>query len=398
VRRFCLFVLLLSLGVAATGKARAQSVDDIASQLSERDVVVSQEALRRVGSGDLERTVAGLQEEAAFFKVVVLGAPVDGQSPRSFARDVLARLGSAGRVAVYTPDEVGIASSVDRLSDVALAESAAARALSGGSVAASVRAGGTALAGGSGELLPGPARPAPGVTTPTRDVPDGGRVIGGGLLLLLLFFGMFLLLPLLLFFAFTRLVRRATAPPAEEVEPAVALGEGERKVRQAVDRGGNLIIDLSDRIDVPDVPAEALEAFRAGARGFTQVHDELEHADTRDELEDIYPRIVDAVWQLETAAALLDGKPAPPRPEPEPLFPRRERAEYEELPSYTVFGASPFFTETAMTALGLLGSRGHFFTSHRSAMDDDEFWQLFDASFPFEDGGTRTRQPTWRDP
>ena len=104
-------------------------------------------------------------------------------------------------------------------------------------------------------------------------------------------------------------------------ESAVSLGEGEMKVRSHQDQAGNLVLDLADRVELPGAPPEAKQLFQQGAAEFAGLQDDLEQADTRPELEAVYPRIVDAVWKLESAKAVLDGQPAPAQPAAEPLFP-----------------------------------------------------------------------------
>jgi hypothetical protein len=210
---------------------------------------------------------------------------------------------------------------------------------------------------------------------------------GGGVpwLLLLLIIG----IPLVLLWVLWRSVRkqreRATASSAEEI------GAAETKVRSAVDKVANDLLELADRTDLPDVPAEARSAFSQGAQLFTETQELLEEADTRPELEAAYREVVKAGWHMDTTRALLAGQPAPPEPEPEPLFPEpvvvaapagtpagqlpggmeAPRAE----PQYRKPDMSPWITAAAMAAMAMLSRRGMAQPQTRLPMDDDVFGQ-----------------------
>ena len=93
----------------------------------------------------------------------------------------------------------------------------------------------------------------------------------------------------------------------------------------------------------------------------------------------VYPRIVDAVWKLESAKALLDGQPAPAQPAAEPLFPAPPAPaapaqsaggaplgpvdvgqQYQPVPQpsgYRSMGSSPWLTTAATAALSMLAGR-----------------------------------------
>ena len=73
------------------------------------------------------------------------------------------------------------------------------------------------------------------------------------------------------------------------------------------------MFDLAD-VSRCGAPPEAKQLFQQGAAEFADLQDDLEPADTRPELEAVYPRIVDAVWRLESAKAVPEGQPAPAQP------------------------------------------------------------------------------------
>jgi hypothetical protein len=82
-----------------------------------------------------------------------------------------------------------------------------------------------------------------------------------------------------------------------------------------------MIVELAQGIDLAGTPVDAQTAFREGAAAFAELQEELDAADTRPELEAVWPRLVRATWQLDVAKALSQGQPAPAEPAPGPLFP-----------------------------------------------------------------------------
>ena len=155
----------------------------------------------------------------------------------------------------------------------------------------------------------------------------------------------------------------------------MSLGEGELKVRQTVDTAGNPVLELADRVEQPGAPPEAKKLFRAAAATFAGLQDDLEAADTRPELEAVYPQITEAVYKLQSAKALLDGQPAPAPPPNESLFPApvtvpvpvtagggplgsAPMVASEPSPSYRSFSSSPWLTTAATAALTMPGLAG----------------------------------------
>jgi hypothetical protein len=347
-------------------QAAAQSVSAAVDDLRDNDVTFEEGAVDDRDLAELDDAAAELQDGDAFFKIVVLADRVTtAPSVRAFAQQILAGLGGEGRVLVYDPATVGIASDVDSSSEATRAEDAAvAAANESDSFADGALAAGRVLIGSS---------------VPAQVDGDGGSDgSGAGWLIWVLVIGGVGVGALLL-------LRGMLGGTSPDEQAQAALGEGEQKVRAAVDRTANLVLALADRIEVPDAPAEAKDAYREGSAAFMDVQDELEQADTRPELEAVYPRLVEAEWRLQTASALLDGRPAPPQPQPEPLFPvpapRAEPAARPPEPHYQEHGTSPWLTEAAMTAMSILLSRGFggggSGRSYRDPMGDDVFGGLF---------------------
>jgi hypothetical protein len=349
----------------ATTTAQAQRVDPAVDDLQGNDVTFEEDALSSDELDDLDEATRRLQDDGGYVKVVVLGQPVtDYDSARDYADDVRAALGGSGRVIVYTPDEVAVASNVDPDDEIDDAEQAAADAINGGrSLEDATVAAADELGAGSGGS-------------------DGGS---GGIpwAFLLLVVAVPVGLLVVLWFAGRKRRARATAMSAEEI------GAAETTVRQTVDKVANDLLDLADLVDQPDMPAAAREAFGQGAELFTATQEELEQADTREELEAVFPRVVQAGWHLDTARALLEGGEAPSPPEVPPLFPPHVVAAPATVPAteagpaaqrsappephYRQQGASPWITAAAMAAMAMLSRRGMSTPSTRPSMDDGGF-------------------------
>jgi hypothetical protein len=373
--------VLASIGVIGPVVVSAQVPEDYAADLESFDVIYD-EGAPGIPSDDapqlaaLDDEVAEVQEDGAYFKVIVLAEPVTRfDTEEEFAEAVLDELGGDGRLLVYGIEDVAIASTVDDAGEIDDAEIAAIDATTTEqSYAAGVDAAADALGvqGGGGG----------GVGA------DGG---GGSGIWIFLIFALLALGGFLLYRWMKKKSAGAGAPSG------VSLGEGERKVRASVDRAGNLILDLADRVEDPGAPPQAKEEFQTGAQEFADLQDELEAADTHGELEAVYPRIVNAVWRLETAQALVEGRDAPPEPTPEPLFPPMPAPAMVPGPGtemggsvavgppadagqgYRGFNVSPWLTTAATAALSMLASRAMAppRSHYRPPADDSWFGDTF---------------------
>ncbi|MGH9110800.1 MAG: hypothetical protein ACRDZN_00630, partial [Acidimicrobiales bacterium] len=331
--------------------------------LRERDVTFEEGALSSSQLDELDATASRLQDRDGYFKVVVLAEPIeDFSSGRAFADDVREGLAGRGRVIVYTPNEVAVSSNSDTAQEVDAAEQAAADRLnSGGSLASATTAAANELgAAGSGMAA------------------DKG---GGGFpwLFLLLIIG----IPLLLLW----LVMRSARKQRQQAQrlSAEQIGTAETKVRSAVDKVANDLLELADHTDNPDTPAEVRASFSQGAQLFTETQKLLEEADTQPELETAYGQVVKASWHMDVTRALLAGEPAPLEPEPEELFPAPVVPAGAPAggpvpgdvgapePRYGKPDMSPWITAAAIAAMSMLSRRGVAQPQTRAPMDDGMF-------------------------
>lgn len=364
-------IVVLGATVVLAAVAGAQEPSDAVADLRDHDVAYETGALSSTEIDQLDDVTADLQTDEGYFKVVVLNEPVTTFSDAdSYANSVRTALGGKGRVLVYAPFgdnqyEVGLSSNVDTSSQVADAREAAVDAFGGtGTFADTTKA----VAGELGGSVADKA----------------GSTGGSGMwtfLLVLLAIGAAVLA--FMWWASRRMRKGAAAASAQEI------GAAEAKVRARVDAVANDVLDLADRIDQPGAPPEARAAFTSGAELFTTTQELLEEADTRPELEAAYPKVVEAGWHMDTARALLDGQPAPPKPEVDDLFPRvvaptpqgpaagtpgvpAPQATRPE-PHYRQPNSSPWITAAAMAAMALLSRRGMSTPQTRPSMDDGAF-------------------------
>jgi hypothetical protein len=362
-------VAITAWGALGSATASAQQVDPAVDDLRDNDVSFEEGALSSSELDELDATVAELQGRDGYFKVVVLAEPIeDLDDGRDFADRVREGLGGLGRVMVWTPNEVALSSNLDTPEEIDNAEQAAAdRINSGGSLASATGSAAAALGADAGGVAADPS--------------------GSGVpwLLLLLVIGISLLLLWVMWRSARRQRERATALSAEE------MGAAETKVRSAVDKVANDLLELADKTDLPDAPAESRAAFSQGAQLFTETQKLLEEADTRPELEAAYRHVIRASWHMGTTRALLAGQPTPPEPEPEELFPElvvvavpagtspdqvpggigAPRPE----PQYRQPDMSPWITAAAMAAMAMLSRRGMAQPRTRPPMNDDAFGQ-----------------------
>ncbi len=360
---------LTVLGLGVPGIATGQDAGSAADDLRGNNVTFEEGAVTQDDLDELDSVTTRLQRPGAYFKVVVLAEPVtDYSSADAFAEKVLQDLGGDGRVLVFDTSQVGLASDVDTAAEVAQAQSAAIRSANGtNSFAAGVDAAASQL--GDANL---------NGAEPETKQGGGGSGFPWVLVIVLLLVGG-------LIAAFFLICSRARRDRSRAGE--LALSEGEQKVRAAVDAAANQVLALNSVVDLPGAPPEAKEWFRQGAEAFSAVQDELEEADTYEELEVVYPKVLDAGWKLDVAAAIVDGTPKPEKPAPDPLFPPPPvpppgqpdvAVPQPPEPNYRRQQSSPWLTAAAVAAMSALANRGYRGGgSYRPPMDDSVFGDIF---------------------
>jgi hypothetical protein len=103
-------------------------------------------------------------------------------------------------------------------------------------------------------------------------------------------------------------------------------------VQKQVDAVANDILDLEDEVRVAN-NAEVDEFYSAASATYRTLTERLQKADTPEELVDLSNDLDIAIWQLDCAEALLDGKPKPPRPERKQFEPVRTTDDRVTIPA-----------------------------------------------------------------
>lgn len=85
-------------------------------------------------------------------------------------------------------------------------------------------------------------------------------------------------------------------------------------VRQQRDAVSNDILKLEEEVRAAG-DEDALAHYRNATITYAAIVDEFETGDTPEELTNLAARFDTAIWQLDAAEAILDGKPPPPEPQ-----------------------------------------------------------------------------------
>ncbi len=246
---------LLALILLVPTGAGAQSVDAAAGDLQDNDVTFEDGALTDDDLEDLDRVVAQLQSDGGYFKVVVLASPTDEfSSTRAYAEEVRDALGGNGRVMVLDPQDVGIASNVGgetaSINDAEVAAIEAANrsnSFATGVLAAAdelgVEGSGGSDGGGSG--------------SGGDDGPTGAAGSSSGSILPLILLLVFVGLVGFGFYIWWSSRKKKASQPLSPVSQA----EGEQKVRSEVELTSNLVLELADKVEMPDASKEGVDRF-----------------------------------------------------------------------------------------------------------------------------------------
>jgi hypothetical protein len=90
------------------------------------------------------------------------------------------------------------------------------------------------------------------------------------------------------------------------------------EIRGELGTAANEILELEDRVRVAEND-QASEYFAQGSMDYAEFQEELETATTFEEIHTLGNKVDKALWQLEAAEALIEGREVPPEPTPEPL-------------------------------------------------------------------------------
>jgi hypothetical protein len=293
--------VLIAIGLPAL----ATDADDVVAELELRGYFIERGA--DAGFEDLERLV---DEWSDVFFVVLARDPSGGAD--LLASDTLEAMGVEGTVVVVGPAEVGAVSTIygsddtDRALDALLSDidrgyyegfSAFASALSPQAVVV------TTAATTAAEVVVTTVAQTPSAAP----APSGGG--GGGFIFLLIIVG----IGALIWWAVRRSKRNREEMLDDKIDDVKA------EIQAQLSEAANDILELEDDILLSD-NEEAKRLYYAGSKAYAEFQEQLTSARSFAELGRLAEGVDVAHWQLESAEALLEGKPKPPKPTARPGF------------------------------------------------------------------------------
>jgi hypothetical protein len=319
-----LLVLVFAFSASPVA-ASAVEPDEIAEQVFTQGFYVEEGA--SITDAEASAIVSSARNEGSRYHLIVLVETPPGGNT-AFADAVYDRMGiDSGTVFVLSEDDTGWVS-VDEFTEAELEEAFIIASDAGGSDAAYAANFTAALfgldlnvgsTGGSGSADTGSA---------AGGSDDGGG--GSGFLWFILIVGG---LGLLVWW----LIRRNKAQASKVTESQLAKARSEIQVQ--LDGIANDILDME--VEVRGANNATVDAlFDEASTTYSEASDELAAADTPQKLLDLSNKVDLAVWQLDSCEAILDGKQAPPKPEPQKLAPPPQPEPSQRAPGGGSAGSS----------------------------------------------------------
>ncbi len=301
-RALILFLGALTALFVEAAPVMAAEVADVAAALAADGFYVEQGAsISEQQAGDL---VATMTDSGEGFSLVVLSTePAAGAT--TFADNVQFALGR-GIVLVIAPESVGYAGEGDFFNEVELERAFDAAADVSGS---DFELAATFVEEVTGVSVGAPADPVPVPTTAVTtasETSSGGGIGLGWVVLIVGGIGALL----------WWMSRRAKAK--RQVVDEERLSRARLVIQEQLDDIANDVLAMEDEVRVADNPRasrfyeQATETYNAGTEA-------LPMTNTPQGLVDLSNKLDVAIWQLDSAEAILDDKPLPERPEPKRL-------------------------------------------------------------------------------
>lgn len=297
-RAWMALVLAVGLLMMAVPATYAAESEDVAAVVAETGVYV--EAGTSASESRVGELVSALRSEGENISMVVLAdEPLGGAT--TFADAVANRLG-AGVVVVVAPETVGAGGISEFFTDVEIEEALDA-SLDGDTDGEVLEIFSATLLGTAVAETPDAASAEP---APAAGSSDGG---GSGFLIFLLIAGV-----AVIGFLWWRSQQNKTKGP--KLHPKLA--EAKEAVQQQINAVANDLIDMEEEVRAAD--NERVDDFYDGAANiYGDVTEEFVTANTPQAILDLSNELDQAIWQLDSAEAILDGKPLPQQPVPKRL-------------------------------------------------------------------------------
>lgn len=308
-RVFILFLSVLCATFLGAVPAMAVEADEVATAAANDGYYVERGAsITEQQAGDLVGQMRNAGE--GFVLVVLSNEPTAGAT--TFADNVQFAMGR-GIVVVIAPESVGYAGVGEVFDEVDLENGLEAAANDGGSDYDLAAAFVSQLTGvpvvAPTTPVPVPttvAAPAPTTQQPATSSGGGGNgflwlllVVGGGLFIWWMF-------------------RRAKARSKPEQVDDGSLAKARYVIQEQLNDVANDILAMEDEVRVADND-RADRFYQQASRAYNDVSEVLTETKTAQGLLDLSNKLDVAIWQLDSAEAILDDKPLPERPDPKRL-------------------------------------------------------------------------------
>ena len=301
VKRILVLLSALLLVLAAPTLAGAAELEEVADQVARDGFYVESGAT--ISEGEAGALVGEMRASGEAFSLVVLSEePLAGAT--TFADGLVDRLGQLF-ILVIAPDTIGYAGQPVVYTEEQL-EAALDAAIEGDD-----REVATAFVGElTGVTLTPGQVPVPVPSTTIVDQTAAAEASGGGFSL-----APWLVLAGIALFIWW-MVRRSKAK--RQVAAAARIDEGRNLVAEQLNDVANDLLAMEDEVRVAEND-RVTSFYEQAAETYSDVTEKLPAATDPQELVELSNRVDVAIWQLDSAEAILDDKPLPERPEPKRL-------------------------------------------------------------------------------
>ncbi len=349
IRRLIPLVGLVMLAVIlSAGSASAASVGSVADAAAETGFYL--ESGVSISEADATEIVAAARNNGSRFYLVVLDDTPPGGNT-AFAEAVYDDLGlEAGTILVLSSDDVGWVSEGEGFTENELFAAADFAIEAGGSDAEFAANFVVGLFGA----------PVPATTAaPSAAATDSGGGGGSGFIWFIVIVAG---LGLLVFWLARRGSKKTVNAAAEQMVKA------RMAVQKQIDAVANDLLDMEDEVRVANND-EVDKFYNDAGETYRNVTESLQTSETPQHLLELSNDLDVAIWQLDCAEAVLDGKPKPPRPEEKKLEAPQSpsdrvtvpspRPDYQRRPSRRSSYLGPGMLEMLIGVAGqvLVGSR-----------------------------------------
>jgi len=307
---------LLFLLASAAPVLAAADPGQVADEIRDDGVYV--EPGSDLSEAEAGRLVAEARNQGERLSVVVLtDDPVSGAV--AFGDAVADRLTEHNLLFVLTPSDVGVAGEGDVYTASEIEAALDAADAAGGSDTDYVT---NFVATLTGTDMAGEPVPAETATTQAAETAASGSSSSGGGS----GFIWFIVIVAIVGLGVVWLVRRSRKKA--DTSQAARIAEAKAAVQKQIDNIANDILDMADEVRLSE-NERVQDFFEKASATFTEASEQLPSIKSPEAILKLSNELDVAIWQLDSAEALLDGKPLPTKPEPKRAEPEPSPPDHE---------------------------------------------------------------------